>query len=331
MGELGKKSEKKGPKAGATEGPPLVRVALSVRDVECHTKKGGVVIGAMTWPDDQLDDGRITVGDFCASIKLVRDTAGTKSQADLILCAGAKIQQGTSTDLLVAKSVWKASGRPILFEMPATDGRKRWVLVDGGALIDVRWAQHVFDDEDVEVGSAGTVGELNSGGGVIHLMRDGVVTRRCVLLLCAEANILKRKFTRRHSVIAGGFGKSVKPPGVFCGDWVLLHPAHHPYWPHIGHKGFCLVGEMRVKGGGDSVPLFRQLVSRSRDDKYSDGSKPPIAVIHAAPFHRGVDRRERPDEDFATMHFTRHRTRSKHLVRLRSRDGVMARYAEFEA
>lgn len=345
MGEQSKTRPKgmREKKGGGPLPDPTAPMATARRVVACRTTEAEPVVGAMTWPAAKLTDGELSLDAFCSSLAEVRQELGARRAADLMLCAGAKIQQDQLRDDDVAARVWAAWGRPILFEMPALDGRKRWVLVDDGKITDVRADQYVFRDKDVALRSPATVGELTTGAGVLDLTRGDVVVRRFVLFICAEANLMKVKFTGQRSVVAPGFGSNV--PELFSGPWVLLHPAHHPYWPHIGHKGFCLVGSMRSKvrtrsakskvrtrsakskKWNHSVPLFTQLVNRR--EAYADGSTAPDTVVHAAPFHDGTDARKRPDKDFATLRFSRGAVTHEATVQVRALGKLAAHYTEF--
>src|SRR5262249_21346052 len=118
-----------------------------------------------------------------------------------------------------------------------------------------------------------------SGAGTIRIAG---VELKLVLFICGENNLLQS--SKRTSVLKA-------PPSdeehrsqlssALSGPWVVLNPAHNPYYPQALPKGFAKVGTVAM-AGRSAGPTLRWLVeSRTR---FRDGTESPVAVIHVSNF-----------------------------------------------
>jgi hypothetical protein len=97
-----------------------------------------------------------------------------------------------------------------------------------------------------------------------------------VLLICGENNVLA--YDRSASVLRLGTNASCGPSAALRGDWVLLNPAHEPYWPPITRTGFAKIRQTASHKG----PTLKKLVMHHAVRQ--DGTRPPLAVVHSNNF-----------------------------------------------
>jgi hypothetical protein len=188
---------------------------------------------------------------------------------------------------------------PVLYETEQDDGTEGWWcdidMGDGPQSVCLR-------DEQIFAGSqeapekytqlARTIAEQQ---GVVWVDRKGRSPIPLVLLICGENNTLTagrklgllsdlpRQMVRRDDLKA-----------VLGGQWIALNPAHRPYWPQFGRKGFTKVGTNAGRG-----PTLGNVVWS--EDAGSFGVAAPRAVVHCNNFLRD----EVKTHDYASRAFVR--------------------------
>jgi hypothetical protein len=181
----------------------------------------------------------------------------------LILCSG-----GTLTKLPPASEVAAATlGTPVLFEVSNGKGAS-WILSTASQSIVLRKSQMLtrHDQKAKQVMLARMIAEEK---GIVQF--QGVSTN-FVLLICGDNNCLS--YNRRRSVLRNAPTNTGARLKTLLNDWVVLNPAHRPYWPQIKSTGFVKVGQDR-RGSG---PTLKRLIKQKW--QYKDGSCAPTALIH---------------------------------------------------
>src|SRR5262249_16974474 len=131
---------------------------------------------------------------------------------------------------------------PVLFEVRRDNGNA-WFLAheqDGQPRLTLMPARQVITRFDQYDSFPLLAGLLASSGGTI---RFAGVELKLVLFICGENNLLQS--SKRTSVLKA-------PPSdeehrsqlasALSGPWVVLNPAHNPYYPQALPKGFAKVG-----------------------------------------------------------------------------------------
>ena len=158
-----------------------------------------------------------------------------------------------------------------------------------------------------------------------HGLSKRVVT--LILAICGENNaftdlLSSSPFKRPRDL---GFLQSAIATQL-ADPWIVLNPAHRPYWPHIWEKGFGKVGRV-----GQSTPILQRLVGKV----WKPGAiPPPLAVVHCNNYLR----RNLSTLRFAARAFVRRSTlngsRASILVPVMrttsSTTMLLWKYAEFE-
>lgn len=222
---------------------------------------------------------------------------------DLLLAAGL-----TVNDVPPAEAVLGASeGTPVLFEGKWGQDHS-WLLAhDGGGrachtLLRRRQVVTSFNQYDLFPHLADIVA---SGAGGIAF---GDTDLKLVLFICGENNVLD--YTRRGSVLkaapAGGEGAD-RLSHALSGPWVVLNPAHQPYYPQIRSTGFAKVGVVPSRGSS-AGPTLRWLVEAGA--QFRDGTETPVAVVHVNNF--SGDRPKTADYAEAAFGDTEGRVRRVH-------------------
>jgi hypothetical protein len=195
-----------------------------------------------------------------------------------LVAAGLAVERAPSAEEILNASC----DTPVLFEVKR-DGSAVWLLAhvrdNQPHLSLLRNHQIVtrFDQCDLFPVLAGIIA---SGAGTITFAGTDL---RLVLFVCGENNLLQ----------CSGKGRSVlkRPPeedraatqrlaAVLSGPWVVLNPAHNPYYPQIRSTGFAKVGVVQSK-----KPTLRRLVEASA--RFRDGTETPVAVVHVNNFDPG--------------------------------------------
>ncbi len=167
-----------------------------------------------------------------------------------------------------AKQLAKAtSGTPVLFEVSGGE-HAPWILSIDERLIKLRWAQVVSKyDQKLEQARLARMIAAERG-----LIRFQAVSSRFVLLICGENNCLNPDGKR--SVIRNAPDSTGAGLQSLLNDWVVLNPAHVPYWPQIRSRGFVKIGKDKQGAG----PTLGRLIGQRR--QYDDGTYAPRALIH---------------------------------------------------
>lgn len=252
--------------------------------------KASLKVGALAWAHDDRSSRSITHDELLATLKVFQG----EMKADLVLCAGTRVQLGTSTaswtnedpPKQLAKAIFAAAGRPVLLEWPNQPRAMwphRWLLATGSGFEVIREGQYVFESGPPKAEVAEVLEELRGGFGTIKLEGSGRVVT-LVLVLCNEARIFDAVGNARARLRHVWTDKEI--PSAFSTPWVMLHPSHKPYWSASKRSGRGLVAPWVLEEG---TPVrrahFSLLTARRRT---SLGQRIlPVQVIHAGPFQQG--------------------------------------------
>jgi hypothetical protein len=163
---------------------------------------------------------------FLASVAQASHRCGS---CDLMVTAGLTVDAPPSVGAILKAS----SGLPVVFEAKK-DGLHSWFLAhssDGEGRFALLRRQQVvtsFDQYDRFPRLAEIVA---SGAGTIAFVDTDL---RLVLFICGENNLLDS--TRTASVLKAASDQESdreRLAGVLSGPWVVLNPAHEPYYPQI--------------------------------------------------------------------------------------------------
>jgi hypothetical protein len=230
-------------------------------------------VGTLSWavgePWDQSAD------ELLASLRIALH-AGVP--CDLAVAAGLTVTDPPDAAEVLAVS----DGTPVLFEARVAKRIRSWLLAHwrGGrpqtTTLRRRQLVNRFDDWNR---FAKLAEALASGAGCVGFEDTDL---QFVLFVCGENN-LPRTDT------GGSVLKAVPPKSrrrqalarVLGRPWVLLNPAHHPYYPHVRSTGFAKVGV--VGSAGNQVgPTLRRLAELRY--AFPDDTNSPAAVIHVNNF-----------------------------------------------
>jgi hypothetical protein len=215
---------------------------------------------------------------FLASVEGVSQSCGG---CDLLVAAGLTVNGVPSAATILEKS----DGLPVLFEAKRR-GVHSWLLAHRQGcdefLTLLRRAQVVtsFNQFDLFPGLAKIIA---SGAGQITFTGADL---KLVLLICGENNVLN--FKGKASVLKGIPNRETERKRlaeVLGGPWIVLNPAHEPYYPQIRSTGFAKVGEVRSKKSS-AGPTLKWLVEA--ETRFRDGTRSPVAVVHVNNFYSDV-------------------------------------------
>jgi hypothetical protein len=234
---------------------------------------GAVRIGTVSWSVSRSGGDLLPPELFLETLEQLpcRGVEGL----DLLLASGRTLSgEPAARDVLDA-----SRGTAVLFAVVNRerngdpDGSARWLIMHDGARdpAEVLRASQVLSRRQDDQGAYRRfVDEVSCGQGVIRLADRGLTF---VLFICGENNAL-RTDDRAPSAIYESTGELAQ---VLGGRWVALNPAHTPYWPQIGRKGFAKVGRI----GRIGETMARVVARRA---SYRDGTNPAVAFIHANNF-----------------------------------------------
>ncbi len=270
---------------------PLAEHAVEGRAVTLvrRTKIGGPVrLATVAW--NVQDPPGQSAEHFLATIAGARQSY---TPCDLVVTAGLPVGQVPSASAVLASS----NGVPVLFEAKM-DSLHSWFLIhskDGcGNITLVRKQQVVFtsDQNDFFPFLAEI---LSSGAGSIGFTETEL---KMVLFICGENNVLAS--TGRRSVLKAPPGREENREGwaeLLSGPWMVLNPAHKPYYPQIKTTGFAKVGVVPSKDGIVAGPTLRRLVEARAT--FPDGTESPVAIVHINNF----DAKRLKTADYADVAF----------------------------
>jgi hypothetical protein len=216
--------------------------------------------------------------------------------ADFLASVGAACQDGEENDLVLAAGKYVAAcpsaadllgvsrGAPVVFEALAEGGTESWFIAyrrEGvPTLTMLRREQLVFTAHQYDA-FPDLAEVIANGEGVIRFEGSGLTL---VLFLCGENNVPQ---AARLASVLQEVPAHLQADGsisrILSGEWILLNPAHRPYWPQVGHKGFLKVGYRTRKDGQVIGRTLERLVTGRR--RFRDGTRGPVAVVHANNFH----------------------------------------------
>jgi hypothetical protein len=227
---------------------------------------GPLRVGTLSWSVPKRVYGRLRTGEFLSALEQV---AGRECRPDLLLVSGRTLaDEPDALDLAE-----RAAGIPVVLEIANRDGSARWLLANGRSpcLTLLRQSQILVRSGDSDDTYRRLVAEVVVGNGVIRFGANGM---KLLLLICGENNALRWDSSNLSALYYPAAGLA----DLLGGRWVVLNPAHSPYWPQIRSKGFAKVGV--VAGSGETMA---RPVARSRT--YKDGTSSPIAFVHANNFY----------------------------------------------
>jgi len=244
---------------GESEGESIQLTTNSRRD-------NAIRICTVSWGIAKNGYQSRTVNEFLSTLKRV---ARDSESCDLVITAGWSISEYVSP-----KSALEATGGcPLLYETAGGAWLLTHVQNAQPATTLLRREQLVENSKEFHQFSK-FVTVISSGAGVIEFTG---ISFKLVLFICGENNVLQR--TTQKSVLHSKAIRDMPPPETFCGDWVMINPAHRPYWPQIRSTGFAKVGVV-----GSARPTLKKLVMSRAE--FLDGTRSPIAVVHTNNFLR---------------------------------------------
>lgn len=243
-------------------------------------------LGALSWGVG--DCWQQSPDEFLASL-----TGTDLRTCDLAVAAGLTLASPPQPRAVLDAS----GGTPVLFEVAAEGGDRSWLLAHRGhsspQAVVLRRRQLVerFDDHE---GFGRLAEAVAAGAGVISFEGTDL---RLVLFICGENNLpapdAARSVLKR---MPGDPGRADRLTNLLAGPWLMLNPAHAPYYPPIRSTGFAKVGVVRFDGG-QAGPTLRRLAEH--EGRYRDGTAGPVAVVHVNNF----DPRHPTTEEYAAVAF----------------------------
>lgn len=240
-------------------------------------------IGTLSWSVPRRDRELLDPDQFLATLEGLHAMA--PEPWDLLLASGRTLSVEPPAQEVLAST----GGSAVLFEVINSDRpTARCVLAQGcpeprGDRL--RSEQILVRGGDESATYDRLAAELSHGGGVIRI--KGMKTK-LVLLICGENNALDTYGRGRSALCRPGPGLAER----LGGRWIALNPAHSPYWGQSKMTGFAKVG--RVGGVGET--MARTVSGRG---PYADGTRPPVAFIHANNFFADEPR----TKDYASVAF----------------------------
>jgi hypothetical protein len=270
--------QKKPPMGGsAVDGVSLTHEAGGVVLPSRNRADSNLRIATLSWNLAWGQEPVQTVEDFLAFLAAACQGC---EECDVVLAAGKIVAACPSAESVVTASC----GAPVVFEAVADEGTKSWFIAyqreNLPTVTMLRREQLVFTaDQYAAFHDFGEV--IAREGGVIRFESSGLTL---VLFLCGENNVPQAvgaasilQHAPAHLQTDGSLSR------ILSGEWVLLNPAHRPYWPQIGLKGFLKVGIRTRKDGKAIGRTLERLVTGRRS--FRDGTQGPVAVVHANNFH----------------------------------------------
>lgn len=242
-----------------------------------RTKVGGHLrLMTLSWSLNAEDAWGQSADTFLASI--VRATENRRV-CDLLIAAGLTVNEIPSERLILKAS----KGLPVLFEAQR-DGRHSWFLAhrkNGNAPTLIRRQQVATSFNSYDRFSP-LCEIIASGAGSIEFADTDL---KLVLFICGENNVLctnsRASILKRSPSDDGARSLSA----VLSHQWLVLNPAHEPYYPQIRSTGFAKIGVVHSKTGSAGPTLKRLVESRA---VFRDGTRSPVAVVHVNNFYGNV-------------------------------------------
>lgn len=205
----------------------------------------------------------------------LRSACGAVERQELVLCSGM-----TVTKVPPVRSILEASGgAPVVFE--ATGGGYIWLAWRGSDGVSrttrLRDGQILFRHNDPARRFKETAEAVAQRHGVLRFEGSSICF---VILVCGENNVLGggRSVFKNQAV---SNDRSARLSTILGVPWVLLNPAHRPYFPQIASTGFAKVGHVNTPTY-EAGPTIGKITKREKP--YRDKTCAPVAVLHANNF-----------------------------------------------